>query len=460
MFAGQFVFAAGTETWIDDFSVPGPVADRYHPAWQDVRASSGRYFSPDEGWRRMDSFLKRRFKGGTIKVDTGFVRPLKLKDVGDFYCSGLVVKTVRDEVVRLRFGAYGAIILEGFVAGEKFESAAKPFPVEPGRRYQLSVTLRDSRLKVEVDDKVYYDLDCPISSEPGHTGFYCESPVWYDNYRVTDVLPDAMAITGTPRLEVIHAGYRADFPEPYETVSVHGAIELYLRNNGDGPAQLESLELNGQPVEWQRQSSPVSFYDQRPWWIEPREIGLVLMRIRGLPEKMGDAVVADHNARLKFAITAHWSGDVTQSFSVPFRGKIEPFQINALGFSKNLKRLYIYVQNNAWMYRGDETPVALSRVLVGGQDVTAFATFGQHRLAGDIIPIVVDLQNPLPERRTCWFRRWAVGGTLPAGHPIPHPVAGVCGRRMDRQKGPGRKPPCRLDGGHPQSLREHGVGGR
>ena len=101
-----------TGTWLDDFSVAGPASDRYKPAWQDIPKGVGRYYSPDDGWRRYKSFIADQFTEGTIEVTTGMVKPIVLNQGNpQFASTGLVIKSTDEEWLTLRVGAYGQIIL-------------------------------------------------------------------------------------------------------------------------------------------------------------------------------------------------------------------------------------------------------------------------------------------------------------------------------------------------------------
>jgi hypothetical protein len=395
------VFAAKTGIWLDDFSVVGPVGERYSPAWKDITAGRGQYFSPSESWSQRESLISKRFTEGTIEVTTGFDKKIKVGDVAQFASSGLVIKSIGDNVLRLRFGAYDTVQLKGVVGGKEIEQV-KPFPVKINRGYRLKVVLKEGRLTIWIDDKKYFDLNCPISTEPGKTGLYCESPSWFDNYKVTGVVVDPFskeALVGTPKLEPVSVRFRADLPRKQELFSTHGAIELYVRNVGDCPAELESISLNGRLIEVEGQRDPVAWYEQRPIRINPGEVGLVLMRMRGLPEKMGDIVMRDPSARPAFYVTANWNNGASRKFKVPFNGQVEPFQVNFMSFSQDLKSMWVYLQNNDWIHNDKKVPIKLRKVLVNGKDVTSRTVFGEKTLTDNIVPLAIKLDEPLPLRR-------------------------------------------------------------
>ena len=404
--------AVATEIWIDNFSVPGSVAGRYSPAWGDIPIRIGRYFSPDTAWSRHQSLITQKFTEGTIEVTTGAVKTIAVEGHPKFACSGLAVKTVGKDHIRLRLGGYQLATVEGAIGGKPFGPHSKAFPIEVGRAYRMKATLGGGRLKVWVDGRQFFDLACPISPAPGRTGLYCESPTWYDNYRVTGVVanPRTTGLSGRARIETVYARFRADLPEPRETLSVHGAIDLFIRNTGDGPAQLRSIDMNGAPVTFETQSGSVVWYEQRPWRIAPGEVGQILLRMRGLPAKMGEAVMAHPKARPRFGLNVHWEGGVSKRFEIPFQGHVEPVQINFLAFSRDLRRLWVYAQNNDWIHRRRRTKITLDRVLVGGRDVTAKTTFGERSLAGHVVPLVVDLDRPLDLRRHVAVAVRAKGG--------------------------------------------------
>ena len=406
--------AAETTTWLDTFDKP--VAFRYYPPWT-VR--DGKLYSPGEKWGRRATFITDKFTEGTIEVTTTALKRITVAGQ-PFASSGLFIKRVGKDWIWMRMGAYGGMGLSGEINGKSVRAPRHPFKIKIGKPYRVKATLKDGRLKLWVDGKQYYDVPCPISTKPGQTGFYCESPCSFDDYSVTGVLPNTLRpkpLSGKPRLETVYARFRADTPRPAEVLSAHGTINIFLRNTGDGAAQLASLELNGKPIDFRSPTGPFAWYQQRPWRIQPGETGAVLLRVRGLPGDMGDRVLADLQAHPVFHLTAKWEGGVAKKFDVPFNGRAEPFQINFLAFGPKLKRLWVYAQNNAWIYGNKKTPIALTRVLVNGKDMTDHARFGERVLRGRVVPIAVNLPKPLPLRRACSVVLRASGGRL-AGHVL------------------------------------------
>ena len=407
-----------TESWFDNFSVPGPVYATYQPPWSDIPVSIGRYFNEDEEAGPRQSLLLREFTEGTIHVDTGIEERIKHPEIPDpFAGTGLVIKEVGEERVVLRLGAYNWIQLQGTVGGQPCEMDPVPFILEPGKTYHVKAELQGGRCRVWVDDRLYIDEACPISTDPGRTGFHCESPAWYDNYSVTGLLPDPMALSGSPDLDTVYARFRPDRPWPGESFSVHGAIDIFLRNTGDGPAQLESVTLNGAAVDLNSQNEAVAWYEQRPWRIRPGETGHLLLRMRGLPAAMGDQLLATPDTPPCFEIVAHWKGGATRAFSIPFRTEMDPFQINFLSFNKDLRTIHVYLQNNDWIARGRQTAKPLGRIDVGGQDVTVRAVPGEPTLRAGVVPVRVDLEQPLEERRHVTVLVQTADGTW-TGHSL------------------------------------------
>ena len=385
------------ETWMDDFSVVGPVGDRYEPAWEDIPTGVGRYYAPEDGYKQRTSLIRDYFTEGVIEVQTAAIEPAYLnEDFPEFGGTGLVIKSRDDEFIRLRIGPYGQIQIQGHVAGKPFEIQDIPFELAFEKVYRLKAELREGHLKCWVDGELKIDAPCPISTEPGRTGLFCESRCWFDNYRVTGTVPPPdrdPPLTGTPVLETVHARFRAEHPDPVEIISPQGTIEFYLRNTGDGPAELASIDLFGKPIDFTTRKGPVVWYEQRPWRIAPGDLGQVIIRMRGLPQGMGELVMADPAAQPLYRFSMHWKGGVSRDLNVPFTGRPEPFQINLLTFGPNLRTLHIYLQNN------DPGERNLDRVLVNGQDVTAHAVFGVPVLRDRIVPLRVDLPDPLPDGR-------------------------------------------------------------
>ena len=137
-----------------------------------------------------------------------------------------------------------------------------------------------------------------------------------------DNVSEGGSVSGKPKLETIYARFRADMPEKSEVISTHGAIDLYVRNVGDGPAQLVSVDMDSLPVRIDSQDTPVVWYEQRPWRIEPGEVGQIVLRMRGLPARMGEVLLDNPSANPLSHLTAHWEGSVAHDFDVPFVGRI------------------------------------------------------------------------------------------------------------------------------------------
>ena len=226
--------------------------------------------------------------------------------------------------------------------------------------------------------------------EPGTTGLYCESPVRFDNYTVTGVVDPADPVKlPPPAVKTTLARFRADLTESYEYISTHGTIELFIRNSGKGPARLESIELNGKPVDCESQLSAVSWYEQRPLTVKPGETGVILVRMRGLPAELGKKICEDISARPLLDVKATWQGGITESFKIPLSGQVEPVQINYMAFSPDLKRMWVYLQNNDWIHYGKKNAKATKQIIVRGKDVTHQATFGEKKVAGEIGAILI-----------------------------------------------------------------------
>lgn len=391
---------AATEKWFDNFAVPGPVYERYQPAWNETSASNGRYESLVKQAKPRESLLLRDFTEGTIHVQTGIDQKIEVNGLDEpFAGTGLIIKQVGAERLVLRLGAYNLIQLEGMIGGRSWEAGRQPFRLETNRTYDVQVELLSGRCRVRVDEKLIIDEACAISTQPGRTGFYCESPAWFDNYSVTGLLPDPTALSGTPALETVSARFRPDRPWAAETFSVHGAIDIFVRNTGDGPAQLDSVMLNGKAINLNSQNEAVAWYEQRPWHIQPGDTGHLLVRMRGLPADLGEQLLTTPDNPPMLRVGASWKGDVSREYDVPFRTQTAPFQINFLSFSEDLRTLYIYLQNNDWLQRGIETPKRITQVTIDGHDVTGLAILGQPALQGRVVPVRVELPEALEKGR-------------------------------------------------------------
>ena len=111
-------------------------------------------------------------------------------------------------------------------------------------------------------------------------------------------------------------------------------VEIFVRNEGDGAAQLESIELDGEPITYKSQGDPFVWYEQRPWHIGPGEMGQVILRVRGLPSEMGDAVMAiSRTTRLSMPARARF---VNQREALPVFGSRRGMASSSTAMSTNM----------------------------------------------------------------------------------------------------------------------------
>ena len=297
------------------------------------------------------------------------------------------------------------------------------FKIESGQDYDVRIEVSEGRIAIVVDGDEIGAVKHENAGRVGQVGLLANVMTRFDDFRIDPCVPydtaPAATVSGSPRMQVIQVLYRPDDTDGIEAYPIHGTVSVFLRNEGDGPARLEELFLDDAPLHAGQSPLHVVWSRQRPWEIAPGEIGEVQVRLRSLPPKQivamftGSTEAARSGIRLR-----HVNGNMA-SAGVAYRSTLPPVQINFIGFSDDLRALYVYVQNNAAVYHdvpGKRT-YHIDSVEVNGRDVTARSRIPQRVISDDVLPIVVLIDEPLEEGTDVFVR---VGTT--EGEIAPHGV--------------------------------------
>ena len=299
--------------------------------------------------------------------------------------------------VAVRYGEYGSVSALVCKDGEMKVKGICKFAAEVGRTYRFRVEAAGDLVTVYCDGERLGEVDAAFAGLVGRPGLYTEAPAAFDDVRVEGAQPLAKRkpkpITGTPRLELAFAAYRPAFKPGEVCLPSRGGVYLYVRNRGTGPAQLNKVLVDGVDADVLTQT--VGWYRQRPVSLRPGEMGQILIRLSALPIEMGLDFFENPTARAMLPITVEPYGGEPLEVRVPIGTEADPFQINYIGFSPSLRRVYVYLQRNVPGAAKDGTPLHLSRILVNGRDLTAQTRFGAKEVSRDVVPVVVDLPKPL-----------------------------------------------------------------
>jgi len=347
-------------------------------------------------WGRMKVVASKWIVDGTIRF-TAMVDPDA--QPAAWNCLGVVVKWISSEqYIYIRIGAYGGVYMFAQDGENEYEQHMGGLTPVPGRWYVVEAAVAGDQVSLSIDGVSYGTATVPLSGVAGRIGFYTENVSAFDDLTVTGVedRPEEPPFpTGTAEYAVEFATYRADVPNDLEAFSVHGTLNLYVRNPGDGAAILDRLTYDGQTPEQLLQTGRISWYRQRPYWIAPGEVGEISIRFNGISESQCQAFRANPFQMLNVPTEITAQNGVSLNTTTALSTRMEPMQINFVAFSTDLRTIYVYVQNNRKVLYGDGLRFALSTVEVNGEDVTSRTTFGETRIYDDVVPLEIRLDSSL-----------------------------------------------------------------
>ena len=278
------------------------------------------------------------------------------------------------------------------------------FRPEVGRPCDIAVRVDAGRLTVSVDGQVVGEAVDADAGRVGQVGLLANVLTRFDHFSVSPWVPyesaPAPRVTGTPRPTLLQALYRPDDALGIEAFPIHGTLSLFFRNDGDGPARLATLRLDGAPLHAGSAPRHVVWSRQQPWAVEAGAVGEIQVRLRSMPTPRVLAMFAGDASRARATVSFSHVNGAPIDTEIACTPSLPPVQINFVAFDEDLTTLYVYVQNNARLY--DDVPGAptyrIRSVHVNGRDVTGRSRIPDAVVADDVVPLIVGLEQPLPER--------------------------------------------------------------
>ena len=182
----------------------------------------------------------------------------------------------------------------------------------------------------------------------------------------------------------------------YDEIDYAGAIHIYLKNLSNQPVQVKGMRLNGknvgllvneeivkQPLKFRERyleikNREIMWYRIWPNPIPPRGVSQIIIRLAGFPKKPPVVDLLYYQKRGRVSIL---------SVKVPIEKP--SFRLSYVGFSNDLKTIYVYVRKEI------EADVTLSEIYLDGEKVkgSIFCPDFFHNLS--LIKVVVG--KPLKE---------------------------------------------------------------
>ncbi len=360
------------------------------------KVADGRYVFDDPGWGRHMTVAPVAIADGAITVRA---TPLAESAAHGWASFGVLVKYYDSaHYVAVRFGAYGGVSVYNQHGGERTIDSIGTLEAQVGREYEARLEIEGDRLRVFLDGRPLEPIAIAWDDRPGRVGLYTETPAAFDDLRVEGALPPAGVegeqIEGTPRPSMQFATFQPDPLLPGEALPVRGQLHLYVRNAGDGPAVLESVELDGRGGGELVADGVLAWYHQHPHRIRPGEAGRVTLRLNGLSEQQALALMEGTEPPATTVLLRY-----VKSEPVTCRVRLDPglerLRINMLTFGPDLSTVSAYLQAPGAPAGG----FSASAIEVDGRDLTDRARFGSRRIGAEVVPVEIPLDEPLTEGR-------------------------------------------------------------
>lgn len=378
-------------TWVADF-------DAGAEGWATVggssrwRAQGGRYVFDEPGWGRHMTVAPVLMADGAIVVRA---TPLAESAAHGWASFGVVVKYADSaHFVAVRFGAYDGVSVYAIGGGERQITSIGALEAEIGRTYEARLEVEGDQLRVFLDGEQLKPIAIGWAGESGRVGLYTETPMACEHFQVegamTPSTTTAEQIEGTPRTSVEFSTFQPDPLTPGEAIPVRGQLHIYLRNDGDGPAVLDDVSVDGRACDELMEAGLLEWLDQHPHAILPGEVGRVTLRTTGVPTERALALMQER---------APWEAQVElrhlKAEPATCRAELgpdsEPLRINMLTFSDDLRTVTAYLQATG----GPEGGFTLEAISVNGRDLTERARFASRRVGAEVVPVRVTLDEPL-----------------------------------------------------------------
>lgn len=390
--------AQPTEVLIDDFSTD---RDKWYAASGDwhvhdqilQQTATGSYAS---GVRQSIIFRRIKMRSGRISVRA---RPKGKEGVW------ILPKYFNTEQrMFVQFGRNGSEIV-GFVEGQG-ETLLGEKKIEPDKWNHLSVEVQAGRMTAYVNGQLIGSMPEELSASDGFVALGIGEGS-FDDFRVEgdiQILPDASRIKDSPKPKVLFESWHPVRLQPQEAAAVHGSLYVYISNQGKGPAKLEDVTLAGQSADLGIVDDWLAYAVLSPPIVPPGETGELHIRVRGVPVALLDQFLEtqQNEQLLKVPVTIRCTHADPVTHLASLWGPITSLQLNVITFSRDLRTVYTYVQNNSFQdanrpHHPNGRPLTISRVTLNGQDVTKTTQFGSREVTDGIVPLVISLNPPLQQ---------------------------------------------------------------
>jgi hypothetical protein len=365
--------------------------DSWYRVSGDWKVENGQLAQKSANWGRYILFSRIRLEEGTLRAKMRVDKAV-FPSGGSF---GFLLRYPGEkESTVLRIGAYG---IAGLMQPVKNASMGRIAP-EAGRIYDIQADVAGDTVTLTIDGKIMASAKMTAHRAPGTIGFYTECAATFADLEITgnwNMGKDPiLQETGVPQLQMDFAEWAPTRLDPTMFSSVNGAVYAYYRNVGRGSAMIDSVAFMGKKIDPKNPPDWVSYVRQQPARLAPGEVGQLEIRLSGMPKNI------DLNILEKFTDSAMAPVVIAPRRGEPIQLEVEmvdrsPVQINFLGFGRDLKTVYAYVQNNAGLLNPQAKPAVIERVEVNGIDVTNSSRIGSKSVLSIIVPIEITLSKPL-----------------------------------------------------------------
>ena len=293
-------------------------------------------------------------------------------------------------------------------------------PMKTKQWYDLEVSWDGKVVTAWVDGTKVGSAACEANTSDGWVGLVSFSDARFDDFRLQGRFKSHYAPMpkGTPKLSAEFTEWRGEAPGKDQAVSPYGTMNIFLRNTGDAPAILESLRLGQTEIAGRRPPKWVAYVRQRPYRIEPGRLGVLEVRLRGIPEKyralLGKGRKRGANVEV---IIRPQNGEAIRTAVSAWGSPTPPAQINFLAFSEDLRTVYAYIEKTS--AAPPRRKYHIEEASVDGLPERGRVRLGSDVLADDVVPIEITLPKPLQRGRptlvTVRFReKFRIGHSLRA----------------------------------------------
>ena len=336
-----------------------------------------------------------------VRLEEGTLRSrLRLDGVdGRDSSVGLILRFPGDKgYTLLRFGSYQGVHL----VQPDGDVRISDFSLQNGRFYDVKVQIADATVTIEVDGSPIGSQTIGEPKGAGTIGLCAENQAAFDHIEVTGkwrkLPPPVHEPAGTPDLDLDFVEWQLMRPQPAVNYRNPGAVCAYYRNVGSGSATVGKITFASQQIDPCNPPDWVAYVRQQPYRVAPGEVGMLEVRLKTLPRSLSTSVLDTAGTSAVVPLVIHPDGGRPLHTEVNV-ARPPVLQINFMGFSEDLKKIYVYVQNNEAPMAPEAGPIEIGQVHLNGTDVTAWARFGDKSVFRDVVPIEITLDEPLAGAR-------------------------------------------------------------